>query len=200
MPVSPYPDISILISMLVDDLFPDPATFRSINFVVVLILKSLFQILFQSLGLLPVELFFLCHEFQLFLLFIILLFSSDIVSVFLLELKVLSHHLEHVLIVNVDVNYLLAFLQCVVLFVKVELLVELLFQSFPVFFFITLGPERKVQRCRMRLIICRIILVIMRIHIERSQIRPVHNSTDGLLCIRSPIRQRSRLLVKLLKL
>ena len=86
MPISPYPDITVLISMPVDNLLPYPATFRPINLVVVLILKSLFQILLQSLGLLSIELFFLCQEFHLFLLFVILLLFSDIVSLFLLEL------------------------------------------------------------------------------------------------------------------
>lgn len=60
MPISPYPDITVLISMPVDNLLPYPATFRPIHLVVVLILKSLFQILLQSLGLLSIELFLLC--------------------------------------------------------------------------------------------------------------------------------------------
>jgi hypothetical protein len=143
MPISSNPHITVLIMVLVDHLLSNSSVCVSVAYHC--ISTCSLKVFLGLLCLLPVKLLLFCLRLHLFLVLVILIFLPDLVSVLLLKLQILSHDLVHVIIIDVHVHYLLALLQSVILFMKVQLFTQLFLQSFPVLRFVPFHPVCKVQ-------------------------------------------------------
>lgn len=143
VPISSNPHITVLIMVLVDHLLSNSSVCVSVAYHC--ISACFLKVFLGLLCLLPVKLLLFCLGLHLFLVLVILLFLPDLVSVLLLKLQILSHDLVHVIIVDVHVHYLLALLQSVIIFMKVQLFTQLFLQSFPVLRFVPFHPVCKVQ-------------------------------------------------------
>jgi hypothetical protein len=115
MAVCSYSNISFMVVMLEYDLFIYSVFFLSL--VINNWGPSSLEILLDFVCLIFVEFFFLSFEFHLFLVFVILLRSSDFFLVLFFELHILPHDLIHILVVNINIHHLLALLKCMVFLV-----------------------------------------------------------------------------------